>query len=301
MSIGLKKLLMGAAFAALAGTSAHAQTVTISVVAAANLTGPLMAIISDFESHFSAQHYQVTATFAASGTLEAQINGTCTGCTPNQPGYDLFLSADTAHPQDLITSYPSTVFAYNSPATPPKYLIQYVIGELDLYSNTAGIDVSSGLPSGWSKVAIANPANAPYGLAASQVLKNQYGIATLPNSKVDQYADITATFNAVNGVSPNPPTELYGFVARSQICNMSNTPPYIGVSHQDIASGVGTYDPIVQGGVEIAHTRTAAQQLELTRFVQYLVGKNFSGGTVTPNASAQFTNFCYTLSSTPYP
>lgn len=295
MSMGLKKLMMGAAFACLVGTSAQAQTVTISVAAAANLTGPLMAIISDFQTHYAALNYQVTATFGSSGLLESQINGTCSGCTPNQPGYDLFLSADISHPQDLITNYSSMVRAYNAPATPAKYLIQYVIGQLDLYSNTSGVNVSSGLPAGWAKVAIANPTNAPYGLAGQQVLQNQYAV-TLPSSKVNQYADITATFNAVQSG-----TELYGFVARSQICNLSNTPPYIGQSHQDIASGVGTYDPIIQGGVEIAHTRTAAQTLALTRFVQYLTGKNFSGGAVTPNASGQFTNFCYALSTNPYP
>src|SRR5262245_59906790 len=115
MSIGFKKLMMGAAAACLIGSSANAQPapVIISVAAAANLTGPLMAIISDFESHFGSLNYQVVATFGSSGLLESQINGTCSGCTgPNTQGYDLFLSADTSHPQDLITNYMSLVSPY---------------------------------------------------------------------------------------------------------------------------------------------------------------------------------------------
>jgi molybdenum ABC transporter molybdate-binding protein len=305
LSNKIKQLLQGGTAAALLMSSplvVHAQPapITIHVAAAANLTVPLAAIISDFQTHYSALNYQVIGTFASSGVLESQINGTCSGCTPNQPGYDLFLSADTEHPQDLIDKYLSLVYAYNTPTTPAKYMIHYVIGELDLYSNTAGVDVSSGLPSGWAKVAIADPSLAPYGVAAQQVLKNFYGI-TLPSTKVDLYPDITATFNSVYGPPPTPPAELYGFVARSQICNQSSSPVYKPVSHQDIASGPTTYDAIIQGGVEIVHARTTAQQLELTRFVQYLTGQTFTGGPVTPNASAQFTNFCYTISTSPYP
>jgi molybdate transport system substrate-binding protein len=301
----LTKLMLGLSITSFIVASGHAQSppppVVINVAAAANLTTPLATIISQYESHYSAQNYQVVATYASSGLLESQINGTCSGCTPNQPGYDLFLSADTSHPQDLIDNYRSLVYAYNTPTTPAKYMIYYAVGALDLYTNTTGSNVSSGLPSGWSKVGIADPSQAPYGVAAQQVLQNVYGI-TLPSSQVDQYSNITTTFNAVNDNPPNPPAERYGFVAKSQICSNGNTTPtYIGVSHQNIASGPSTYDPITQGGVEITHTRTTDQQTALTAFVQFLTGKNFSGGSVSPNGTAQLTFYCYTLPSNPYP
>ncbi|MDE2602256.1 MAG: substrate-binding domain-containing protein, partial [Bradyrhizobium sp.] len=262
--------------------AAHA-TVTIRVAAEASLAGPVSDIIIQFQRDHAASGYMVTATFGSSSQIESQINGTCSSCTPNQPGYDLFLAADVSRPNDLIANHSSSVVAYNSPATPAKYLIEYAIGALDLWTNTAGIDVSGGLPAGWSKVAIATPGSTPYGDAAQQVLSNVYGVA-LPSAKVDQYPNMTATLKVVR--TGSPPSEQYGFVARAQICTHGDTTPvYSGVSHQDIASGGSTYSPILQGGVEVANTRTADQQTELTAFVQYLTGKNFSGGAVTPNGA----------------
>ena len=278
---------------------AHAQSVTIRVAADANLVQPLSDIINAFLADHATSNYLITATFGSSTQLESQINGTCPGCTPNQPGYDLFLAADVSHPNDLIANHSSTVVAYNSPATPAKYLIEYAIGALDLYSNTAGIDVSSGLPAGWSKVAIGTPGSASYGDAAQQVLSNVYSV-TLPSTKVDQYSNMAMTYNAVQKGSPPP--DLSGFVARSQICTHGDTTPvYSGVSHQDIPSGGSTYSPILQGGVEVAHTRTDAQQTELTAFLQYLTGKNFTGGAVTPNGAHRLAYYCYVLPSNPYP
>ncbi|MDE2604134.1 MAG: hypothetical protein KGL62_17475, partial [Bradyrhizobium sp.] len=146
------------------------------------------------------------------------------------------------------------------------------------------------------KVAIADPSKAPYGVAAQSVLSNVYSI-TLPNAKVDEYSNITNTYNSVQSGS-----EKYGFVARSQICTHGDTTPqYSGVSHQDIASGGSTYSPILQGGVEIAHTRTSAQQTELTTFVQYLTGSDFSNNPVSPNATKKLQYYCYTLPSPVYP
>lgn len=278
----------------LAMSSFAAHATTIKIAAAANLTVPLTAIINDF--HAANPSYTVTAVFDSSGVLEAQINGTCAGCTPNQPGYDLFLAADVDHPQDLITHYPATVYAYNS----PKQMIHYAIGTLVLYSNTAGVNVSSGLPSGWSHVAIAVPSAAPYGEAARQVLKNVYSIDPLPDPKVNQYSNITNTFNAVQNGSP--PAEQYGFVALSQICTFCDTTPvYTGVSHQVIASGPSTYDEILQGGVELVHSRTTGQQTELDAFVQFLTGKDFSGSPVSPNGTQKLLFYGYSLPSNPYP
>jgi molybdate transport system substrate-binding protein len=206
-----------------------------------------------------------------------------------QPGYDLFLAADVDHPNDLINNYPLSVTPYQT--TPSKHLFQYAIGALDLWTNTNGVDVSSGQPAGWSKVAIADPSLAPYGVAAQSVLSKVYSV-TLPSAKVDEYSNITNTYNAVQNK-----TELYGFIARSQICTHGDaTPVYSGpsptLSHQNINSGASTYAPILQGGVEIAHTRTAAQNTELTTFLQYVTGRNFSGSIVT--------HYCYTLPSVRY-
>jgi molybdate transport system substrate-binding protein len=269
-------------------------TTTIKVAAAANLTVPLTAMIADFKA--ANPGYDVTAVFDSSGVLEGKINGTCTGCsTPNADNFDLFLAADVDHPQDLIDNYSSLVYTYSS----TKQMIHYAIGTLVLYSNTTGVDVSSGLPSGWGTVAIADPPTAPYGHAAEQVLDNVYSI-TLPSAKVQTFSNITNTYNAVQNGSP--PSYLYGFVARSQVCTHGDTTPvYTGVSHQVIASGPSTYDEIRQGGVQIARSRTGAEQTELDAFVQFLTGKDYAGSAVSPNASQKFQYYCYDLVSNPYP
>jgi molybdate transport system substrate-binding protein len=274
--------------------SAHATT-TIKIAAAANLTVPLATIIANFKS--ANPGYDVTAVYDSSGVLEAQINGTCAGgCSANAPGYDLYLAADVDHPKDLIDNYSGSVYSYDS----GKTLINYAIGTLVLYSNTTGVNVSSGLPSGWSHVAIAVPSAAPYGKAAAQVLDRVYGIHSLPDPKVDQYSNITNTYNAVQNGSP--PSELYGFVALSQVCTQCNTSPvFTGTSHQVIASGPSTYDEIVQGGVQVARSRSGAEQTELDAFVQFLTGKDYSYSAVSPNGTATLLYYGYTLPSDPYP
>jgi molybdate transport system substrate-binding protein len=293
-------LARGAGIAAvLAMSSVAAQATTkIKIAAAANLTIPLQDIMAAFTAAYPGYEFHTTK-FDSSGALEAEINGTCSGCTgPNQAGYDLFLAADTSHPQNLIDfSGGGLVYPYAS----GKKMFHYVIGRLVLYSNTMNVDVSLGLPAGWDAcsgcTAIATPSAAPYGEAARQVLKNVYGLDPL-DANIAQFSNITNTFNAVEtGSVPQ------GFVARSQVCTHGDTTPvYTGVSHQLIASGPSTYDEILQGGVMLVNpSRGAPEQAELDAFVQFLVGKNFAGSSVTPNALQKVQYYCYDQVSNPYP
>lgn len=284
-----------AAALAMSSVAAHATT-TIKIAAAANLTIPLATIIANFKS--ANPGYDVTAVYDSSGVLEAQINGTCAGgCSANAPGYDLYLAADVDHPKDLIDNYSGSVYSYDS----GKTLINYAIGTLVLYSNTTGVNVSSGLPSGWTAAALADPPSAPYGKAAEQVMARVYSTTQAGNpSAFHKYSNITNTYNAIQNGSP--PSEPYGFVALSQVCTQCNTSPvFTGTSHQVIASGPSTYDEIVQGGVEVARSRTGAEQTELDAFVQYLTGKDYSYSAVSPNGTATLLYYGYTLPSDPYP
>lgn len=308
LSDALKKMMLGGASAAVLMLSAPAAqaTTTIYVGVAANFATPLSTLIDKFKTAYPTPDYDydVIYTSTSSGNLLSQITGscattpTCSTLNPNAWGhYDLFLSADATRPQVLYTSYPSLVTTWTSTATTASayYVFNYANGYLDLWTHTStAADVSSGLPTTWTSVGvgIANPANAPYGYAAQQVLANVYGV-TLPSSYVTTYADIGAIYNAVNAG-----TQVYGFVARSQICSNGNTssPTYSPYSHQDIAPGAGTYSTIVQNGVKIANTsartRSSDEELLLTRFVDFLMDHSTS-----PDSDAVDTlkYYCYAV------
>ena len=119
----------------------------------------------------------MTVIYGASGTFYAQI-------AQGAP-FDLFLSADSAYPRDLVQK------GLADGAT----LFTYAIGHLVLWSPAASpLDVSRGLAvlrdSRVRKVAIANPLHAPYGRAAEAALK-QAGLWTAVESKLVLGENIT--------------------------------------------------------------------------------------------------------------
>jgi hypothetical protein len=142
------------------------------------------------------------------------------------------LAADTATPLDLLTNHFSLVAPYNASFTPPLYTFNYATGILALLSNTPDVDLSCetgtcGYDSSvYSTVAIADPSLAPFGVAAQTVLTGRYSLIPplSSNSLVHEYANITATYNAVIDQ-----TDPVGFVALSAICS-NGTYPTSGTS-----------------------------------------------------------------------
>jgi molybdate transport system substrate-binding protein len=93
----------------------------------------------------------------------------------------------------------------------------YAIGRLVLYSKTRGLVDSAGrvLRSGrFQKLSLADPAGAPYGVAAIQTLRTLKLYDTL-KPKIVQGASIAQTYQFVETGA----AEL-GFVARSQVINV---------------------------------------------------------------------------------
>jgi hypothetical protein len=189
------------------------------------------------------------------------------------------LAADTSAPAYLVNHYSTYVVGSS---------FHYAQGYLTLWSSTKNeIDVSSGLPSSFTSLIIADPSYGTYGYnttdghAAAQVLSNVYGI-TLPDSRVT----IGTPYMSVdNGTYP------MGFVAKSKTgtCDPSTgayTPNADTYTYYNYAPGTGTYDALIQDGIKIAKTRTSDQETELTTFVSYL-----------SNTSSQnvIKSFCYTI------
>lgn len=264
-----RKLALGVA-AAVATISSSAQAANIKVAVAANFTTTLGAIISQFQNQYPADTVSYTAD--STTVLRNQISG------GNAPGYDLFLAADQAAPNLLLTSFPSTVIA-------PAFL--YARGALELWSKT--FNVTAGLPSNTqlqsSPVAIANPSAAPYGVAAQQVLAT-YGIP-VPDPKVVLYNNIALTYQAVNQGQ-----RLYGFIAKSSICTKPGSTEIFTPNtfhHSYVFNDpVHGYSEILQNGIKVNRAgRTAAQTTVLNNFVTFLQ--------TSSQAIAKKLYYCYRL------
>src|SRR5262245_44695546 len=203
------------------GSPPHKKT-NINLAVASNFFGfpPSNSAITDLINAFQAENPNYTVTVVDNGATATLASHIING---NERGVDLFLAADTATPLDLLINHFDLVAPYNSSLTPALYTFNYAMGILALLSNTPGVDLSCETgtcgydPNVYATVAIADPSLAPFGVAAQTVLTGRYGL-TPPlssNSLVHEYANITATYNAVIDQ-----TDPVGFVALSAICEI---------------------------------------------------------------------------------
>jgi molybdate transport system substrate-binding protein len=128
---------------------------TLTVAAASDLQAALPGVAARFEKETGAR---VRLTFGSSGNFFAQIQ--------NGAPFDVFLSADIDYPRQLA----ARGFGEHGTLTP------YATGRLVLWTRRdSGIDVGRGLEAlrgpAVRRIAIANPAHAPYGRAAVAALR----------------------------------------------------------------------------------------------------------------------------------
>ncbi|MFQ5965900.1 MAG: molybdate ABC transporter substrate-binding protein [Candidatus Scalinduaceae bacterium] len=131
-------------------------TATLTVAVAANVQFAMEELRREFKKETG---IDIKTVISSSGKLTAQIQ--------NGAPFDVFLSANIKYPETLykggyVTTKPK-VYAYGS-------LVLWTLKDLDL---SKGIDTLT--DSKVQKVAIANPKNAPYGIAAINTL-NYYKI-----------------------------------------------------------------------------------------------------------------------------
>ncbi len=176
---------------ALLGISARAAEVRVAV--AANFAGPMQAIATEFERDTG--HRAVLA-LGSTGQFYAQIR--------NGAPFAVFLSADDETPAKLE--------AEGVAVTGSRFT--YAIGRLALWSKKPGFVDGQGavLHSGsFEKIALANPALAPYGVAAIEVL-TRLGLRERLAPRIVQGANISQAYQYV--ATENVPL---GFVALSQV------------------------------------------------------------------------------------
>mgnify|MGYP006288412193 CR=1 FL=1 len=188
--------IAGAALAlwALAGPS-PAQTGEVRIAVAANFTEPAKEIAAGFEK---ATGHRTVLSFGATGQFYAQI-------VQGAP-FEVLLSADRATPEKAVREG----FAVAG----TQYT--YAVGKLVLFSKDSSLSLGEDfLKQGrFQKLAIANPAAAPYGAAAVETLQAmQLWSAMQP--KIVQGQNIAQTFQFVDTGNAE-----IGFVALAQIAQI---------------------------------------------------------------------------------
>jgi molybdate transport system substrate-binding protein len=141
-------------------TVLHAQK-QLQLACAADLQ-PVMPTLAAAYEHATGVHL-VTA-FGSSATLAQQL--------ANGAPQDVFLSADTAHPQQLIAAG----IALGADPKRPQAPTPYAHGVLVLWARNDSpvqpISLNTLKSPKLTRLAIANPTHAPYGLAAQQALQH---------------------------------------------------------------------------------------------------------------------------------
>jgi molybdate transport system substrate-binding protein len=129
----------------------------LTIAAASDLQAVLPAIAAQFEKDTG---HKVALTFGSSGNFYTQIQ--------NGAPFDVFMSADIDYPKRLE----------QSGLAERGSLVEYATGRIVLWTRKdSGVDLNAGLASvadaRVKRIAIANPAHAPYGRAAVAALRHE--------------------------------------------------------------------------------------------------------------------------------
>lgn len=193
MSTDLRRIIASlvAALLVLAGGSAWADTVHVAV--AANFTEPAREIAAAFRR---ASGDDAVLSFGASGAFYTQI--------ANGAPFEVFLSADADRP----------AAAERAGLVVPGSRFTYAVGTLVLYSTRPGlVDAGGGVlrRGNFAKLAIADPAVAPYGVAAVETMRRM-GLEAALAPKLVKGSSIAQAYQFVATSAAD-----LGFVALSQV------------------------------------------------------------------------------------
>ena len=232
-SAGLAMFLLGL-------TPLNGAGQTLAVAAASDLQSALPVIAAQFERETG---HKVALTFGSSGNFFTQIQ--------NGAPFDILFSADIDYARTLEREGLGVRGS----------LYQYATGSIVLWTRTdSGIDIRGGLAvlttSKVRRVALANPAHAPYGRAAVSALRHEQLYDRVREKfvlgeNISQAAQFAQTGNAEVGV-------LALSLALAPALKSAGT--YVEIP-------AATYPPIEQAAIVLA---TSHQQALAGQFVAYL-------------------------------
>jgi molybdate transport system substrate-binding protein len=214
----------------------------VRVAAAADLKFALDDAIATFGQ--TNPGIRVEPTYGSSGTIHAQLR--------QRAPYDIYLSADIAYPQDLVSKGIGA----------RRDLFSYARGRLVLW-----VPRQSRLPvereglralTGATRIAIANPRHAPYGRAAEAAMRHA-GVWAAAERRLVLAENVAQAAQFVDSGAADA-----GIIARSLVLA---TPMRTSGRYWDIPEAM--HPPIEQGGLILpwASSRDAA-----VRFQQFLTG-----------------------------
>lgn len=277
----MQTLALGLAAAIATGVpAAEAATANIRVAVAESFGVTANELAAAFQAYYShyGNTYTVSVISAPAQALEEDIIA--------GGAYDLFLSSSKKEPHDLVHNHPSLVVG-----TPFKYAKDF----LALYSKT--VNIKDGVPYPLTAdFVIPDPTADVFGEAAAEVLSSSpwyINPTTIPTGHVFTAPGAASSLSAVeNGAY------AYGFVAKSQICGEASdgTQTYPAGTYHHIYKPNDDDHPsekLVLKGIEIARTRSADQETELSNFIAFLKGDVDSFGNTTTIGTGVITGHCF--------
>lgn len=227
------------------GFRAQEQKV-VRVAAAADLRFAMDKLSKDFESKTGTN---VDVTTGSSGNFFAQIQ--------SGAPFDLFFSADMDYPKRLEAS------GFAEPGT----LIEYALGQIVIWTPVnSHVDVAQGkwnalLDARVQKIAIANPALAPYGRAAIAALQKagiyeQVKAKLVYGENISQAAQFAQSGNAQAGI-----------IAHSLALSPGMKEGKVWEIPADMHS------PVEQGAVVLKNAKNKAAAFEFLNFVKSTAGR----------------------------
>ncbi len=198
---------------------------TVNVAVASNFVATLRQLVPLFHD---ATGHTLRISPASTGKLYAQIR--------HGAPYDIFLSADAAHPGKLV----------EKGLAEPDSLITYAVGRLALWSSNLeyralGPDLLR--EHAFKRLAIANPKTAPYGAAARQTLE-ELDLWRSMKGRLVRGENIGQTFQFVASGAAE-----IGFVALSQVRSGEGRGGYLW----EVPASL--YQPIRQQAVLLSRSR----------------------------------------------
>ncbi len=221
-----------ALLSSLSNSIPSSQANEVRVAVASNFASTLRALAPYFKHAYG---HDLVISSASSGKLFAQIQ--------HGAPFDVFLSADSDKPARLAAVHNAKPFTY-------------AIGRLVLWCPSPCKSPLTSLQSfEFSKLAIANPRLAPYGLAAEQTLQRlTLKQATQPHWVMGE--NISQTYRYIE--SGNAPL---GFIARAQVQGELNTTQHWLVPE-------AYHQPIQQDGILLSRAADNLAAQDFIRFIQ---------------------------------
>jgi molybdate transport system substrate-binding protein len=232
--------------AVLFSTIVYAQAPDLRVAAASDLNFAMQDLTVQFEKQTG---HKVDVTYGSSGNFFSQLQ--------NGAPFELFFSADIEYPRKLEAAG----------LTEPGTLYQYAVGQIVIWMPAgATVDLSK---LGWNalldpnvqKIAIANPAHAPYGRAAVAALQKA-GIYDQVKAKLVFGENISQAAQFVQSGSAQA-----GIIAMS----LAVSPAMYDGKRWQIPPA--QYPPIDQGAVVMKAAKNKTVALDFLRFVRGDIGR----------------------------